>query len=89
MSNAHNKKAKIKSFSIGDLVLRLILPIGRNDWEYEKWPPNWEGSFQIYEVARDNTYFLKTLSGSEKDKLINEKYLRKYYPSVGEKKMKS
>nr|CAD1834502.1 unnamed protein product [Ananas comosus var. bracteatus] len=43
--SAYNKKVRAKSFAVGDLVLRLIFPIGRKDRTNEKWSPNWEGPF--------------------------------------------
>ena len=31
----------------GNLVWKVILPIGATNREYEKWSPNWERSFKI------------------------------------------
>jgi hypothetical protein len=39
----YDKKVKIKEFSQGDLVWKLILPIGSRDPKYGKWSPTWEG----------------------------------------------
>ncbi len=36
-----------KDFSEGELVWKLILPIGTRDGKFDKWSPNWEGPFQI------------------------------------------
>ncbi|XP_020107333.1 uncharacterized protein LOC109723399 [Ananas comosus] len=47
---AYNKKVRAKSFAVGDLVLRLLFPIGRKDRLYGKWSPNWEGPFQISKI---------------------------------------
>nr|ABB47000.1 retrotransposon protein, putative, unclassified [Oryza sativa Japonica Group] len=46
----YNKKVVPKSFSEGELVWKLILPIGTCDNKFGKWSPNWEGPFQIYKV---------------------------------------
>ncbi len=46
----YNKKVVPKSFSEGELVWKLILPIGTCDNKFGKWSPHWEGPFQIYEV---------------------------------------
>jgi hypothetical protein len=39
----YDKKVKDKEFSEGDMVWKLILPIGSKDSKYGKWSPNWEG----------------------------------------------
>ncbi len=84
VQNAYNKKLKEKSFSVGDLVLKLTLPINKKSRLYKKWSSNWEGSFQVSRVLKGNFYYLRTLGGSESSKPINEKYLKHYYSSVWE-----
>ncbi|XP_050909522.1 uncharacterized protein LOC127123338 [Lathyrus oleraceus] len=44
---SYNKKVKVKSFTPEDLVWKVILPMDRKDRALGKWPPNWEGPFQI------------------------------------------
>ena len=44
---AYNKKVKAKSFQIGDLVWKTILPIGSKDNKFGKWSPSWEGPFNF------------------------------------------
>jgi hypothetical protein len=36
---------KVKELAEGDLVWKLILPIGSRDPKYGKWSPNWEGPY--------------------------------------------
>ena len=61
----------------------MKLPIGSKDSKFGKWSPNWEGPYQIKRCAPDNAYILETLRGEEEfGRAINEKYLKKYYPSV-------
>jgi hypothetical protein len=43
----YDKKDKVKEFSQGHLVWKLILPIGSRDPKYEKWSPTWEGPYHI------------------------------------------
>ncbi|KAK2402498.1 protein NYNRIN [Trifolium repens] len=43
VSKAYNKKVKSKSFSIGELVWKVILPMDKKDRLLGKWSPNWEG----------------------------------------------
>ena len=41
----YNQKVREKRFSEGDLVCKVILPIGTKDNKYGKWSPNWEGPY--------------------------------------------
>jgi hypothetical protein len=43
----YDKKVKVKEFSKGDLVWKLILPIASRDQKYGKWSPTWEGPYRI------------------------------------------
>nr|AAM00943.1 Putative retroelement pol polyprotein [Oryza sativa Japonica Group] len=72
----YNKKVVPKSFSEGELVWKLILPIGTRDNKFGKWSPNWEGPFQIHKVVSKGAY--REVYG----RALNGKYLKKCYPSV-------
>ena len=39
VAKAYNKKVKLNSFQIGDLVWKTILPIGSKDRKFGKWSP--------------------------------------------------
>ncbi len=78
----YNKKVVSKSFSEGELVWKLILPIGTRDNKFDKWSPNWEGPFQIYNVVSKGAYMLQGLDGEVYGRALNGKYLKKYYPSI-------
>ena len=41
----YDNKAKSKQFHEGELVWKLILPIGTKDSAYGKWSPNLEGPY--------------------------------------------
>ena len=43
VARAYNKKVKIKSFQVGDLVWKTILPLGMKSNKFGKWSPSWEG----------------------------------------------
>ena len=43
----YDKKVKVKNFSQGDLVWKLILLIGSKDSKFGKWSPTWEGPYKI------------------------------------------
>ena len=78
----HSKKVKVKSFDQGELVWKLILPIGTKSSKFGKWSPTWEGPFRINRCVPGNAYILETLEGEEFSRALNGKYLKKYYPSV-------
>jgi hypothetical protein len=52
----YNKKVVPKSFDEGELVWRLILPIGTRDNKFGKWSPNWEGPYLIHVCCRTHIY---------------------------------
>ena len=76
----YNKKVVPKSFSEGELVWKLILPIGTQDNKFGKWSLNWEGPFQIYKVVSKGAYMLQGLDGEVYGGALNGKYFKKYYP---------
>jgi hypothetical protein len=78
----YDKKAKGKEFAEGDLVWKLILPIGSRDPKYGKWSPNWEGPYRISQCVPGHAYILETLEGEKFARALNGKYLKKYYPSI-------
>jgi len=78
----YDKKVKAKEFAVGNLVWKLILPIGTKSLKFRKWYPNWEGPYRISRSALGNAYILETLEGVEFPRALNGKYLKKYYPSI-------
>jgi hypothetical protein len=57
----YNQKVQDRRFNEGELVWKVILPIGLKDNRFGKWSPNWEGPYQITRVAPGNAYFYETL----------------------------
>jgi hypothetical protein len=47
VAKAYNKKVKVKSFQVGDLMWKTILPLRNKDRKFEKWSPSWEGSYKV------------------------------------------
>ncbi|KAK8450989.1 hypothetical protein SEVIR_6G133618v4 [Setaria viridis] len=78
----YDKKVKVKQFSQGDLVWKLVLPIGSKDPKFGKWSPTWEGPYRIGRCAPGNTYILETIEGEEFTRALNGRYLKRYYPSI-------
>jgi hypothetical protein len=63
VAGAYNKKVKMKSFQVCDLVWKTILPAGNRDHKFGKWSPSWEGPYKIVKVIPGNSYVLETLRG--------------------------
>jgi hypothetical protein len=78
----YDKKVKVKEFVDGDLVWKLILPIGTKSSKFGKWSPNWEGPYRINQSVSGNAYILETLERVVFPRALNKKYLKKYYPSI-------
>jgi hypothetical protein len=61
VARAYNTKVKLKSFQIGNLIWKTILPVGTKDHKFGKWSLSWEGSYTIVKVITRNFYMLKLL----------------------------
>ena len=82
VARAYNKKVKIKSFQVGDLVCKTILPLGMKSNKFGKWSPSWEGPYKIIKVISGNSYMMETVQGERLPRTINGRYLKKFYSSV-------
>jgi hypothetical protein len=82
VARAYNKRVKEKSFHVGDLVWKTILPIGSKSNKFGKWSPNWEGPYRIEKVIPGNSYIVHSVEGTSLPRAVNRKYLKKYYPSI-------
>ena len=82
VARAYNKKVKDKSFQVGDLVWKTILPLGMKSNKFGKWSPSWEGPYRVVKVIFGNSYMMETLQGDRLPRAINGKWLKKFYPSV-------
>jgi hypothetical protein len=71
-----------KSFQIGDLVWKIILPLGTQDRKFGKWSPSWEGPYKVVGVVLGNAYFVENVEGKELAKALNDKYLKWYCLSI-------
>ncbi|XP_050217500.1 uncharacterized protein LOC126668338 [Mercurialis annua] len=63
VERAYNNRVKSKSFVVGDLVWKEILPIGHKDRRSGKWSPNWEGPFIVTTKLANGAYVLQILMG--------------------------
>jgi hypothetical protein len=60
----------------------MILPLDTQSNRYEKCSPSWEGLYKIIKIVLGNAYFVDTLDSKPLNKVLNGKYLKRYYPSV-------
>jgi hypothetical protein len=82
IAKAYNKSVVEKSFQVGDLLWKTILPLGTRSGKFGKWSPSWEGSFRVIRVVPGNAYFVEDLEGHSLPKALNGKYLKCYYPNI-------
>ena len=77
VARAYNKKVKAKSFQVGELVWKTILPLGTKSNKFGKWSPSWEGPFKIVKVIFENSYMVETMQGERLPRALNGRYLKK------------
>jgi hypothetical protein len=65
VDKAYNKKVKAKSFQVGDLVWKTVLPLKSRGRKFGKWSPSWGGPYRITQVIAGNAYMLQTLQGKD------------------------
>jgi hypothetical protein len=87
VARAYNKKVKSKTFSVGNLVWKVILPMDKKDRVLGKWSPNWEGPFKVVQVFSNGAYEIEELTEEQCSLIINGKYLKKYKPALQEIKI--
>ena len=87
VAKAYNKKVKSKTFDVGDLVWKVILPMDRKDRVLGKWSPNWEGPLKILTVFSNGAYEIEELASDRRIFHINGKYLKIYKPILQEIKI--
>jgi hypothetical protein len=51
-TKAYNRKVREKSFQVGELVWKTILPLGTHDQKFSKWCPNWEDPYGLLALCR-------------------------------------
>jgi len=74
-----DKRTKAEDFFIGNKVLRWD-SIREDKWKHGKFDFLWKGPFIIQAVQGNNTYFLKSLDGTEaEDGLVNGRMLKHYF----------
>nr|KYP49086.1 hypothetical protein KK1_029208 [Cajanus cajan] len=79
IEKTYNKRVKVRDFRVGDLVLKVILPIDQKSRHLRKWSYNWEGPFIIEQVYSKNAYVIKEINSNAASKVINGKYLKCFH----------
>ena len=64
VAKAYDKRVRLKDFQIGDLVWKVILPVGSRSPKFGKWSPRWEGPLRVIRIVPGNSYLVETLEGS-------------------------
>jgi hypothetical protein len=82
VARAYNKKVKEKSFQVGDLVQKTILPLEMKSNKFGKWSPSWEDPYKIVSMIFTNSYVVETMLREHMPRALNGRYLKTYYPSV-------
>jgi hypothetical protein len=57
VAKAYNKRVKTKLFQVGELVWKIILPLGTRSREFDKLSPSWDGPYRVCGIVRGNAYF--------------------------------
>jgi hypothetical protein len=81
IAKAYNKRVVEKLFQVGDIVWKMILPLGTQIGKFGKWSPSWEGPFRVIQVVAGNAYFMEYLEGHSLPKALNGNYIKCYYTS--------
>jgi hypothetical protein len=69
---------KLKSFQVGDLVWKVILPVGSNDRIFGKWCPSWEDPFKVVRVVLESSYLVESMEGNLLPRALNGRYLKTF-----------
>ena len=72
----HDRNVQLRSFNVGDLVLRRIY----DETGLHKLNSRWEGPFIISKVTRPRSYRITDADGNEVRNSWNIEHLRKFYP---------
>ena len=78
MKRAFDKKVRPRSFQVGDLVLKRILPPNAPD-SRGKWAPNYEGPYVVKKVFSGGALLLTTMDGEDFPLPVNADAVKKYF----------
>jgi hypothetical protein len=76
LAKAYNKCVVEKLFQVGDLVWKMILPLGTQSGKFGKCSPSWEGPLRVIWVVLGNACIVEDLERHSLPKALNEKFLK-------------
>ncbi|XP_015169020.1 uncharacterized protein [Solanum tuberosum] len=77
ITRAFNKKVRVRTFEVGQLVLKHIFP---HQEEYKgKFAPNWQGQYVVHKVLSRGALVLAEMDGQLWRKAINSDAVKRYY----------
>ncbi|KAL2937299.1 Gypsy retrotransposon integrase-like protein 1 [Bienertia sinuspersici] len=79
LSRAFNKKVRVRSFQVGDMVLAVRRPIITSKKTGSKFTSKWDGPYVVQEVYTNGAYKIVDADGVRVGP-INGKFLKRYYP---------
>ena len=74
----YNQKIKPRSYKLGDLVLKKLLPARKNP-AHGKLGPSWEGPYIVTRVIRPGNYKIQTEEGKILPHTWNAEHLKRFY----------
>ena len=74
----YDHKVKPRSYKPGDLVLKKLLPVRKNQ-THGKLGPNWEGPYIVSRVVKPGNYKLQTYEGKILPHSWNAEHLKLFY----------
>ncbi|CAL8168057.1 unnamed protein product [Prunus armeniaca] len=80
VARAYKKRVRNKSLEEGEVVWKVVLPLGTHVAGYEKWSHTWDGPFIVKQVLGLGAYRLQDQYGDIHAAPINGKWLKKFYP---------
>lgn len=78
VEKTYNKRVWPKSFKLGDLVWKVILPLGHKDPHLVKWFSDCKGPYVISKVLPKKAYDLANRDREMHESSMNGKYLKTY-----------
>ncbi|KMT11045.1 hypothetical protein BVRB_5g111360 [Beta vulgaris subsp. vulgaris] len=79
LTRAFNKKVRVRSFQVGDMVLDVKRPIIVSHKTGSKFDSKWDGPYVVQEVYTNGAYKIVDADGLRIGP-INGKFLKRYYP---------
>ncbi|KAL6214306.1 hypothetical protein ACLB2K_013742 [Fragaria x ananassa] len=80
----YDKVTRVRSFTEGQAVWRVVLPLGEKTEGRGKWSVRWEGPFIIHRIMPKGAYHLRDLAGTLHPNPTNGCFLKRYIVGVWE-----